>query len=52
MEKAAEKISPEKAIEILKKDGIEVAPNEAIVILEFFYRMAEIAIEQCLEKAR
>lgn len=51
MEKVEERISSQKAIEILKKDGIEVTPNEAIVILEFFYQMAEIAIEQCLEKA-
>ncbi len=51
MEFEAEKISPEKAIEILKKDGLEVTLEQAKVILEFIYQMAEIAIDQHLEKA-
>jgi protein-tyrosine-phosphatase len=47
----AEKISPEKAIEILKKDGLEVTLEQAKIILEFLYQMSEIVIEQYLEKA-
>jgi len=47
----AEKISPEKAIEILKKDGLEVTLEQAKIILEFLYQMAEITIDQYLEKA-
>jgi hypothetical protein len=51
METEAERISPEKAIQILKKDGIEVTINEAIIILEFLYQIAEIAVDQYLKKA-
>lgn len=51
METEVERISPEKAIEILKKDGIEVTINEAIIILEFLYQIAEITVEQYLKKA-
>jgi hypothetical protein len=42
MEIEEEKISPEKALEILKKDGLEVT-------LEFLSLMAEIVVDQYLE---
>lgn len=42
------RISPEKAIETLKEDGIEVTTSEAKVILDFLYEMAEIVVEQYL----
>lgn len=51
METEAERISPEKAIQILKKDGIEVTKNEAIIILEFLYQIAKITLDQYLKKA-
>ncbi len=50
METEAERISPEKALEILKRDGIIVTANEAKIILEFLYQMAEIVVDQCLKK--
>ena len=51
MESEVVRISPEKAIEILKKDGLEVTLDEAKLILEFLYQMAEIAVDQYLKKA-
>ncbi len=46
-----DKITPEKAIEILKKDGLEVSLEQAKLILEFLYQMADIVVEQHLKKA-
>ena len=46
----SEKITPERALEILKKDCIEVTLEEAKFILEFFYQMADIVVEQYLKK--
>jgi hypothetical protein len=51
MESEVVRISPEKAIEILKKDGLEVTLDEAKLILEFLYQMAEIVVDQYLKKA-
>ncbi|WP_423147787.1 hypothetical protein [Rubrolithibacter danxiaensis] len=50
MEFEEERISPKKATEILKKDGLEVTLDEAKIILEFLYQMAEIVVDQYLEK--
>lgn len=49
MEFEVEKISPEKAIEILKKDGLEVTLDLAKLIVEFLYQMADIVVGQYLE---
>lgn len=46
-----EKITPEKAVEILKKDGVDVTLEEAKIILAFLYQMAEIVVDQHLKKA-
>lgn len=51
MEKEVERISPEKAIEIFKKDGVEVSKKDAEIILKFLYQMAEIVVDQHLKKA-
>ena len=51
METEAERISPEKAIQTLKKDGIEVTIDEAKLILQFLYQIAEITVDQYLKKA-
>ncbi len=51
MEFEAEKISPEKAIEILKKDGLEVTLEQAKLIVEFLYQMADIVVDQYLKNA-
>lgn len=40
------RITPEKAVEILRKDGINVNTEEAKIILDFFYIMSHIAVEQ------
>ena len=51
MEFEREKISPEQAIEILKRDGVMVSADEAKIILKFLYQMAEIVVDQYLQKA-
>lgn len=51
MEPEVERISPEKAIDILKKDGLVVSLEEANIILEFLYQMAEIVVDQYMKKA-
>lgn len=44
------KITPEIAVEILKKDCIESTIEDAKFILDFFYQMAEIVVDQYLKK--
>lgn len=46
----AERMPLEKAVALLKEDGIEVTGEQANVILEFMYAMAEIAVVQYLYK--
>ena len=46
-----DKIIPEKAIEFLRKDGLEVTLEQAKLILAFLYQMADIVVEQHLKKA-
>ena len=45
-----ERIPPDKAVEFLKKDGIEVTEEQAKVILEFLYEIASIVVDQYLSK--
>lgn len=40
------RITPDKAIELLQKDGIYVNMEEAQIILDFLYSMANIVVEQ------
>ena len=40
------RITPDKAIELLQKDGIDVTMEEAQIILDFLYSMANIVVEQ------
>lgn len=42
------RISPEKAIKLLRDDDVEVTIEQAKVILEFMYQMAEIVVDQYL----
>ncbi len=44
------KISHDKAVKLLKEDGIEVTIEQAKVILDFMYGMAEIVVEQFLDR--
>ena len=48
MESEVKRITPDRAVEILKQDGIEVTIEEAKIILDFMYEMAEIVVEQYL----
>ena len=41
-----DKISPEKAKQILLEDGIDVTVEESKAILEFLYLMSEIVVNQ------
>ncbi len=45
-----DKITPERAIEILRKDGLEINFEQAKLILKFLYQMADIAIDQYMKK--
>jgi hypothetical protein len=45
-----ERIPPGKAVEFLRKDGIEVTEEQAKVILDFLYEMADILVDQYLDR--
>lgn len=47
-----DKITPEKAVEILKKGGLEVTLEQAKLMLEFLYKLADITADQYLEKTK
>jgi hypothetical protein len=44
-----QKIQPEKAIEILREHGMDVTVEQAKLILDFFCKLANIALTQSLE---
>ena len=46
----SERILHDKAVELLKKDGIEVTEEQANIILIFLYEMADIVVDQYLAK--
>jgi len=48
--KEIERIPPDKAVELLKKDGIEVTEEQAEIILIFLYEMADIVVDQYMAK--
>ncbi len=45
-----DKITSEKAVEILKKGGLEVTHEQAKLILEFLYKFADITVVQYIVK--
>jgi hypothetical protein len=45
-----ERLPPEKAMEILRKEGLEVSYKEAELILEFLYKFAKTAISIYMKK--
>jgi hypothetical protein len=47
-----DKIPPEKAMQLLKEDGIEVNIDQAKIILDFLYEMAEIVVDQYLNQPK
>ena len=50
MENEVKRIPPEKAIALLKEDGIEVTAEQVKVILDFMYEIADIVVDQYLAK--
>ena len=44
------KITPEKAAEILREGGMEVTLEQAKLMLEFLYKLADITVAQYLGK--
>ena len=44
-----ERIKPERVIEILKKNGLEINFEQAKVILDFLHKLANIAVTQSLD---
>ncbi len=46
-----EKLKPEQAVELLRKKGIEVSLEQAVVILEFLHLLTNITDRTISEKA-
>ena len=44
------KITPEKAVEILKKHGTIITENEAKIMLDFLYKFAKLTLEIVLKR--
>ena len=45
-----ERIPPYKAVELLRKDWIEVTEEQAKIILDFLYEIAGIVVDQYMAK--
>jgi hypothetical protein len=45
-----EKMAPEKAVEMLRKKGIEVSVEQAALMLEFLRLLADIIVAEHLER--
>jgi len=43
-------ITPVKAREILKNNGLEISLEEAQLILDFLYKMAKLEVKQALKQ--
>ena len=43
-----ENLKPDKAVQLLREDGIEVTVEQAKLILEFLKKLADIAVTQYL----
>lgn len=44
-----DRITPQRAMQLLKKDGIDVDVGQAKIILDFLYEMAEIVVDTHLD---
>ena len=44
-----ERVSAAKAMEILKREGLEVTESQASQILQFLEKLANIVVGQCLK---
>lgn len=47
-----EKLKPEKVVEMLKSEGIEVTPEKAASILDFLRKLAKIVVKQYLNRRK
>jgi hypothetical protein len=45
-----DRITPHKAMELLSKDGIDVDAEQAKIIVDFLYEMAEIVVNTYLDE--
>lgn len=52
IEKNSDRISPEKAMELLRNDGINVDIEQTKIILEFLYEIAEIVVTTYLSNQK
>ncbi|EHQ24804.1 hypothetical protein Mucpa_0615 [Mucilaginibacter paludis DSM 18603] len=43
-------ITPEKAVEILKKHGTEITVDQAKLMLDFLYKFAKLALDQVFKR--
>jgi hypothetical protein len=50
MDEPAERIPTERAMQLLKDDGILVNEDQAKIILDFLYEMSEIVVDQYLNQ--
>lgn len=51
-EEEIDRITAHKAMELLRKDGINVDVEQAKIILDFLYEMAEIVVDTYLDKQK
>ena len=47
-----EKIQPEKVVELLRQQGVEVTLEQAKIILAFLRKLSDIAVTQFLKKMK
>ena len=44
-----ERVSPQQAVEVLRREGLEVTEIQAKKILEFLEKLGKIVVSQCLK---
>ncbi len=50
MQRLEQKITPEKAVEILKEHGTNINLDEARIMLDFLYKLATLILNQVLKR--
>lgn len=51
-EEEIDRITPQKAMELLRKDGIDVDVEQAKIVLDFLHEMAEIVVDTYLDQQK
>ncbi|MFV8334640.1 hypothetical protein ACNQF7_00995 [Flavobacterium sp. RSP29] len=46
------RITPHKAMELLRKNGIDIDVEQAKIVLDFLYEMAEIVVDTYLDQQK